>query len=87
MVDLKPTAKYSLGPTDESYDIENPSAPDNFEITYNNKNQSNSLIPALPTKSQKARRYLGKNYPLLWGTHEPILTIGPDCKQYYKNKI
>ena len=85
MGDLKQTAKYSLGTTEESYDLENPSAPDTFEITYNDKKQSNnSLIPTSPTKSQKARRYLGKNIPILWGSHEPILTIGPDCKSMIK---
>jgi len=79
MGDHKHNAKYSLGATDESYDLENPSAPETFEITYNGKEKSNnSLIPSQPTKSQKARRYLGKNIPILWGTHEPILTIGPD---------
>jgi len=84
MSDLKPTAKYSLGTAEESYDLENPSAPDSFEITYNDKKESNSLIPSKPTKSQKARRYLGKNIPILWGSHEPILTIGPDCKHLIK---
>jgi len=86
MSDHKHNAKYSLGATEESYDLENPTAPESFEITYNGKEKSNnSLIPSQPTKSQKARRYLGKNYPLLWGSHEPILTIGPDCKKHYKN--
>jgi hypothetical protein len=56
--------------TDESLDIENPSS-GSFEVSSKRKKK------LLHKHHHHPKKYLGHNYPLLWGKKDPILTIGP----------